>query len=778
VKILLNENIKTLNDLGIEIYKQYPNVRFLFEIDFSKDDYLYIKQLFQKDYQLKDTYFQNDFFIRYFRNNQNHRIPFLILLVGFIRYEYLNDENRANFFDNFLKNILQNNKADAKDLRKSIVDYFFRWRGNKIHDEQGLYIYETQTSGVGLRLEEAGKHKYLNSFIFHSGGVSEQDLKEYLKIIKYLSKNNFDYSISLHDLYELYQNKDFKVYSKKLDNLFSLLNSDSEISKYIRDFIIQSVSILSNYKQNFDFELPLYIKNYLLFVGKYGKDLEKININETDFLYENRIVMFNPNFKDIYKNIDQISFRIEDNILNIDKEYDIYTQNDFENFKLPIRNIGNPFTIELLIDNHLFKRFEINLFKNDFILLDTNYDVKNILNKEIYIPKYDENKNYYIISKKQLKDLALSDIKLENYFIYLLPLDINNSTININDIEYYLYFSPKILSDVKYKDNENFLYVSELPKFQLSLKDKEKFIALDLFTNDELSYETFYKYDEDIGKFQITINNKTFNIIYINGFEILQWFNWYDKDKIIKIKLSSQKIKVNSDETENNNGITHIFKLKERENTLVFNQLNGKNIHLEILKPEIQLSFLDKRKNETKIKSKNIRFERLNFYRQLKIKLINYPSFIKFEKIKIGDDEIDITKNFNSYFISINKIKNLLENNNKDHISLTLKNEYYFLPITNIIFDNSTTMDNQKRTEIRIDDIDFLIHNTNNIKYYIKNKPYFINGIEYIEISGFKTQMLVLREIRQTQRETIIKKSFDIIKKDGLYVELKDIDYE
>ena len=85
---------------------------------------------------------------------------------------------------------------------------------------------------------------------------------------------------------------------------------------------------------------------------------------------------------------------------------------------------------------------------------------------------------------------------------------------------------------------------------------------------------------------------------------------------------------------------------------------------------------------------------------------------------------------------------------------------------------------NRQIKEIKINDINFLINNMENIKYYIKDKPYFINGIEIVEISEFKTEMIVLNEIRHTQRETIIKKSFSNIKEDGLYVKLKDIDYE
>ena len=780
MKILINENIQTLNELGIQIYKKYPNIRFLFEIDFSKDDYLYIKQLFQNDFYLKDTYFIDDFFLRYFRNNKNHRIPFLILLIGFIRYEYLNDENQANFFNNFLKNILLNKKADAKDFRKAIVDYFFRWRGNKIHKEEGLYIYETQTSGVSLKLEDAGKHKYLNSFIFHSGGISEQDLKEYLKIINYLFQNNFAYNINSKELYQLYENKNFNIYSKKLNNLFNLLQSKSEISNYIKELIIQSVAIISNKNQQFSFKLPLYIENYLLFIGKYGNDLEKINISETDFFYENRTIVFSPTFYEIYKRIDLISFKMNGVIFEVDKNYDIYTQVDFEKFRVKIENISSVFTIELFIDNNLFKRFEINLFKNNFILLNSNFNIKKVINKEVYIPKNDEDKNYYIISKQALNNFDLADITLEGYLVYLLPLDINKPIVNINNQNYNLYFSPKLLSNIQYKDNENFIYLNELPKYKLSPKDKEKFIVKDLFTDDNLDYESFYKYNEPIGKFNISINNKSFNVIYIDGFEILQWFNWYDSDKIIKIKLKNKNIKVNSDEIEKeNNDTVHTFKLKNQENRLVFNQLNGKNIHLKILKPEIQLSFLDKRKNETKIKSKNIRFERLNFYRQLKIKLINYPTFIKFERLKIGIDEVDVTKNFDNYFVSIKKIKDLLKTIDKDYIAIILKNKHYFLPITNIIFDNSIIKKESEKKEIKIYDIDFLIHNTENIKYYFRDRPYFINGIETIETGGSnKTQMLVLKEVRQTKKETVIKKSFNSIKKDGLYVKLEDIDYE
>jgi len=774
MNILVSKENQTLSEIGIHINRHYPNIRFLFEIDFSKDDYVEIKKLFQEENQLQDTYFKDDLFITYFKNNTNKRIPFLLLLVGFIRYEYLNNKNKANFFDNFLKHTLKNDKADAKDFRKSLIDYFFRWRGKKEFEEEGLYIYDIQTSPeVSLKLEESGKNKYLNSFIFHSGGVSEQDLKEYLKIIKYLSKERIDSS----KISQLYRDKDFKIYSKKIDKLFELLDSESEIAWYIKKFIMESILLILNNERTSDFKLPLYIRNYLLFVGRYGGGLEKININETDFFYENQSIVFSPDFYEAYRQIAKISFKIMDNTFNVDKENDVFSLSDFDSFKIPIANIDTMFTIELLIDDNIFKRYNIDLFKQGFILLDGDFKIRNILNKEIYIPQRDEEKKYYVVSIECL-DLELSDKDIDDYFIYVLPLNTDIQTIDIGNESYNLYFSPTILSDIQYED-ESFLYTRELPKFRISSKDKEKFVAINLFDNSELNYDTFYCYDEPIGKFEIKINQSNFKVVYIHGFEIRKWFNWFDKDKAIEVKLLDEKIKINNDEVENEySNYIHAFNLKEKKNTIVFNQMNANNIQLKLLKPTVIISFLDKRKNETKVESKNIKFERLNFYRQLKIQLLNYPSSIKFDTFKVGMNEFEVMKHNNSYFIPITKIKEFSEEIQQSHLSIVLKKNYYFLPITDIVFDNQFIKNKKNREEIKIDDIHFLMNNSESIKYYFDNRPYFIDGFEIMETDRYRSEMLVLKEARETKESKIIKKNFSNIKEDGLYVELKDIDYE
>jgi len=775
MNILICKENQTLDNIGIYINQNYRNIRFLFEIDFSKDDYLEIKRLFQKESRVAETDFKNSFFLNYFIENSNLRIPFLILVIGFIRYEYLNSENKANFFKNFLKNILHNNNAKVESFRQDLINYFFRWRGNKEYKEKGLYIYDIQTSNVSIKLENNETHKYLNSFIFHSGGVSEQDLKDFYKIIQYMSSQN----ISSQDINQIYKNKDFTIYSTKLNNLFSLLNNtEREISSYVHKFIISSINIFLGDKKDDDFKLPRYIENYLLFIGKYGNSLEKVNIFESNFIYENQSIVFSPNFNEAYKQIDQISFKINNKIFKVDKKYDIYTIKDFNLFKVPIDNIESMFTVELLIDDNFFKRYYIDFFEKGFILLDNEFSVKSVKSKEIYIPQRDEEKKYYIISKNDL-NLSLSDKTIDNHFMYDLPLHIDTAIVNIDNVVYTLYFSPNILSDIQYEDNHDFLYMKELVKFRLTSKDKERFKATDLFTNEEFNYEDFYIYDKPIGKFEIQINNISFKVIYIDGFEIIQWFNWYDNDKIIKLKLSSDNIKTNSDDREfEDDSYIHTFNLREENNVLVFNQINGNNIQLEILKPTILMSFLDKRKNETKIQSKNIRFERLDNYRQLKIKLLNYPASIKFDKFKVGSNEVDVTKHKDSYFFVLKNVKELSREDQRSHLSIVLKNDYYFLPITDIIFDNKLIKNQKDKEEIKTDDINFLMNNSDNIKYYFDNRPYFVAGFEIIETDQYRSEMLILKEARETKEAKVIKKNFRNIKEDGLYVELKDIDYE
>ena len=169
---------ESLDEYGQYITDEYPNVRFVFEIHFTRADYTFLKEHFKK-MELSSSNLSLIFFKNYFKKHPTHRLLFLMLLTGFIRYEYLNSENSSNFFNNFMVNGLQNDLTSDQTFRQVLINYFFRWRGGSEFKTEGLYLYDTQTSQVSLKLEEAGHNQYLNSFILHAGGVAEIDLHEY-----------------------------------------------------------------------------------------------------------------------------------------------------------------------------------------------------------------------------------------------------------------------------------------------------------------------------------------------------------------------------------------------------------------------------------------------------------------------------------------------------------------------------------------------------------------------------------------------------------------------
>ena len=57
----------TLSDIGKGLEEKYSNIRFLFQIDFSENDYYILKKLFQNDVLIQSTYFDKNFFFSYFK---------------------------------------------------------------------------------------------------------------------------------------------------------------------------------------------------------------------------------------------------------------------------------------------------------------------------------------------------------------------------------------------------------------------------------------------------------------------------------------------------------------------------------------------------------------------------------------------------------------------------------------------------------------------------------------------------------------------------------------
>lgn len=775
----------TLSEIGRACEERYSNIRFLFEIDFSKDDYMILKKLFQNDVLLQTTYFDKNFFYDYFKNRPFNRVPFLLLIIGFVRYEYLDAKNGSNFFSNFLENILNNEKANVLDFRNQIIDYFFKWRGISSLEEEGLYIFSLQNRGVSLKLKNCGKQKYLNSFLYHAGSIcNNDDLKTYLRIIKFLSeKIDIRIEFTKEDIINLYNQIDFKIYNNNVEKFFDILTIENiEIQKYYFDFIKQSIYLLK--KQNYIgmFNLPIYVKNYLLFIGIYGKEINKINLLESDFLYQNEEIIFRPSFRNIYNQFEKLSFKIGDKFKIVNKQYDNYIEDDFEDFYISIKNPKEAIKIEMYINEVFFKIFEIELFKNKFILLDNDSNIKSLNNtKEIDIPKSDEGEKYYIITEDILELKEVMNKNLDSLFLYEILLDGEISSIIINNIEYEISFQPKFDSQIEFKDEE-FIYFSNLPNFILSKKDEHRFEAINLFSNEKLNYNEFNNFNKDIGKFEINIGIKSYKIIIIKGFGIVKWFNWYEKDKTIKIASENKNIKTNHslEEVLDNKRVLTFDIQKLTNPILVFNQINGENIHINIKEPEILLFLIDKRKNITKVTSKqnNIKLSKLKEFRKLRIVLNNFPQKIKFEKVQIEKDIFEITHSSNEYFVNIKDIIEGFERFNKSNVSIKLRNKYNYLNIANIINDTQIDKVENNKKFMKIYDVEFLMSNYQFLKVYIKDKSYDITEIYEDSPCGFTDFFVRMDKSRVSKNTEAIIKPFKTILNNGLYIDLGEIEYE
>lgn len=486
--------------------------------------------------------------------------------------------------------------------------------------------------------------------------------------------------------------------------------------------------------------------------------------------------------KNIYNQFETLSFKIADVFKTINKNYDNYIENDFEEFYVSIKNPKEAIKIEMYINDTFFKSFEIELFKNKFILLDNDFNVKSLNNKkEIDIPKNDENEEYYIITEEILELTEVTNKNLDSLFFYELLLNGKISLINIDNIEYEISFQPKFDSQIEFKDDE-FIYFSSLPIFLLSKKDENRFEAINLFSNVKLNYEEFSNYDKDIGKFEINIGSKSYKIIFIKGLEIIKWFNWYEKDKTIKIVLENKDIKTNHSEEEvvdNKRVLT--FEVQKLTNPiLVFNQINGENIHINIKEPKIELFLIDKRKKITKVTSKqnNIKLSKLKEFKRLTVVLKNFPQKIKFEKVQIEKENIEITHSSNEYYLYTKNIIESLENSKKSNISVKLKNKYNYLNIANIINDTQIDKVEENNTFMKIYDVEFLMSNYQSLNVYIDNIAYQITEIYQDSPSGFTDFYISMEEVRKTKRKNKIKRPFSKIEKDGLYVKVCDIKYD
>lgn len=789
---LIKDDIHTLNEISKKILREYPNIRFLFEIDFTKDDYLLLKECFLTESLLSRDIITKGYFQRYFRNYSSHRIPFLLLVVGFIRYEYLNCENPGNFFSNFLLNALKNKITSPNDFRQELIDYFFRWRGSDLFEKEGLYIYETQTQGVSLKLEDAGKNRFLNSFILHSGGISEKDLQEYLKIIDDLI-DHMDDSLEIDKSYLYHRISDNHIYSSRLKNFFTLLKSENEVSGFVEQIIYKSIKCIDKSIEiqgiNKLFDLPLYLKNYLRFVGKYGEGLSSYSINISDFYFKEGNFYFVPRYIDEFHKVNRIAFVINNKIVERQNEEKGYTKELFEKESFLIEKVLDPFSVDILIDDELFERLQIDLFKNNILLLNEDLTVRGTINNSISINQKEERDGvFYVLSTEKIKLPVQDEYILDQQQVYLYRMMINRlrRELKVNDRKINIYFQPNLASEYVYQDSSGFKYYDELPRFDIeNRRDIDKFKAIDFLNDVELNFNEYINYKEEIGKFRVELLNRNYDMIYIKGFEIIQWPEWYGHEKEAKIFIGSDRIQTNYDERdEQRDGNIYTYRLDNSIKDVWFRMDEDLSIEFPIKKPVIEIYLIKSDGSRSAVKSRNIDIKRLAFFSSISVRLLNYPTNINFNSLQVGNEYIPIKKIDNEYIIPIKDILPICEEI-PSHCLLKLRQNYIYQNLFHLIkVDDANSYDlslkeHGVREIVNVKSLDFIKENIDDVKYYILNNnkrvPFYVSDIITEDIGGFIIDLVEFHEVRKTKKNTVIKKPFKTILKDGVYVDAEFI---
>ena len=195
----------------------------------------------------------------------------------------------------------------------------------------------------------------------------------------------------------------------------------------------------------------------------------------------------------------------------------------------------------------------------------------------------------------------------------------------------------------------------------------------------------------------------------------------------------------------------------------------------------MKFTFIDKRKQKYTIKSKNIYLATLSNYRKLTIELLNFPNAVKFTKLDVNGQTININKIENKYYISLKELKEICSENPASHYPLKLVgNGNYYLDTLNILDPeiNPGLTEFGVRDIVKIRSVDFINDTMGEMKYYIftdgKFKPYFAIKIEYD--SYYNLEMVTFIEARNTKDENKNIRSSKMISRDGIYVDRKDLD--
>lgn len=674
---ILEENIKKINITDISKIVNHNNKYKNIE-NYNIEDLLKnYKENISKINNLNKEKHEYEIIIKQYKNKEN-----IVSEEIYNKYKLKLNEINKIYNEEILENINKkgNNKIlDIEDIKLVNIELVY----NKLLKyEEELKELNEERNKLGKKQDEIKNNNIFNDKDYNKAKKYNKNIekilgKEHKKNSKYMKNLNIDIDDEINEV-KLYD--EFNKLDKECIEIETILKNFKDIKK------IKCTITNDNELENIKYKLNI-IKNEINEINK-NNLVHLLNNNYDKEEIKKILELKNIEIKYLKENIDYIYHYLNnDKIINNDKdklEKELNKLNDeiknYENNKKYIEKIKYKNDLENKEKEKKEIKYKIEKYENEFIYIEKELENYK-LNKEI------KDKNNKIIIIENKKTELIKNINEIEEIMCNINYWYNKMNTDIASYEYYIEYMNKkkeldnLISKIKNLENINIDILENIEKIYnnyLILKDE-----IDLYNKNEIyknkikelkekekeyknkinEREILDKKKENIGKYELYINNKEINIKYENEIEILN-------NKIKDIK--------NNINLENEKNIQSEIKLQEKE--------------LMLLKEKIE-------ENENNIKDFNIKTKKyeeitniLNIHELYRI-LVNgseYPSLLL--ELYIKNIEKEINKNI-KYFMN-DKIIFKKENNNlllykenidNGEINLTESSGYEQLIICSII---------------------------------------------------------------------------------------------
>ena len=545
---------------------------------FIKPDLIYKLTNIKKDYlSNKDILFESKNFFS-FDFNENSKIKNLKINSVFDFDEIYFNNKYQNLI--YLKEGSINSKFENDELSAEVISKFAFSDDLKLNNN-----YKNNNLKLLLNSKNDQKIK-INGTI--SNGKTLIDSKSFLNFLKIDANVLSDQKINV----ETENNFKFEVNNNKIENY--LLNSKINLDKLELNKQIQDILYLKNIKSSLTFGdklLKVDLKsNYSFFDKNLNNDSESNIINfkldKNDSKISNVEIFVQAsnnliNIKEIkkYLNFKKQKKLIEDKVVNLNSNFTIKASLDdkLEVKKLDIKSNTNFDNLNIKYKSNIIKKYLRNyenniIVKNPQILFEYSNDLINLQLNGKYLFKDDED-NFFIKFKGNKN----------NFELYTL-LDLNNSLIEIEEIEYLKKKSIPSKLEISFNKSKNGLNFKKInfteTKNNISVKNLTLSDDFKIRSVDKINVN-FLNKNGVKNDFKI---KKTSNSYNLNG-------NLIDGEKIVERLLNSN----------NKNKVSSLF---DNINTSVI--INLDRIYLE------KNEYLNKFEGELDIKDNKLFLAKIN----------------------------------------------------------------------------------------------------------------------------------------------------------------------